>query len=856
MINLHGNGVFFDLQIGNNRLTDEIVKRYDVEVFSFRAVYTAGIAIPTYQFHISANNEKFLRTFNLMNDAKMWIGTSPDKMDCFELDIVGHHVKQDAQLSRFVLYCGATLKKGNLNSKLLEMTGDEAWSTTAIDAMRSSWDKNIGTGVDFRTHPSNSAVKSIFKRHKRTLPNFLAELQLYSDVGSSFPLTTINKDGELVITDFQTELRKANSLVGNVNLRTVPVLAPSDPKTLKAGQIPYIGMPEQVSYKSYVNRALSYTQVTTRNTLTGENETKATSIADFTSTWNVNRLSTSTADMVNPIDQQTAEINNVLVDNEHPAELIDVMLHNKTEILKMSSISVKVVVVGEYLNSINVLDIVKLKTGIVEDKMSGLYIVEAIEQGFVYGGAFANILWLCRENENDVQNLVANSKNRLGLKQLNISPAIKANLINATRLSRRALIGARMVLDGQYITNYENYLISMKTNALTSFNLYNTQIDLNSTQGAVRTAQAAGTKLLLGGISKFVSSPYDTILHSAVTGKLNGYTSSVYSLFMSLLSALFGPDIYSCLSQIYGDLFLFNTFLSTYDFSIDRLLGRSNDYYFKSASSGDIVFKETPSGDIVYEVTGTGEKLTAVTSEVNNVRLTGNSKITTTEAIVAEIQSTIPPSVDLPIPEIDLDDSDLVKPKNELKDEIIDIIIDDLVDKGYIYDDNSPDIAAGIGKVLKANGEAVTPAEARTEMASASSLKSMLKGTVTFDLNTAKKISNATGSTINTRHWGTFSSFEELTTFNLLKGYVERYKSVACTKRLSIKGGQRLYIALPSRETNIKFYINSSRVDMVPVDVDGLGYKDASGKEIPYTVYYSIDGYNSNNVLLEIRKEV
>jgi hypothetical protein len=40
------------------------------------------------------------------------------------------------------------------------------------------------------------------------------------------------------------------------------------------------------------------------------------------------------------------------------------------------------------------------------------------------------------------------------------------------------------------------------------------------------------------------------------------------------------------------------------------------------------------------------------------------------------------------------------------------------------------------------------------------------------------------------------------------------------------------------------------------VEVDGLGYFDSRKHLIPYTIYYTPEGYNSSNVTLELRKEI
>ena len=43
---------------------------------------------------------------------------------------------------------------------------------------------------------------------------------------------------------------------------------------------------------------------------------------------------------------------------------------------------------------------------------------------------------------------------------------------------------------------------------------------------------------------------------------------------------------------------------------------------------------------------------------------------------------------------------------------------------------------------------------------------------------------------------------------------------------------------------------------MNEMELEDIGYFTSAGKPIPYTIYYTTDGYNSNSVTLELRKEI
>ena len=96
----------------------------------------------------------------------------------------------------------------------------------------------------------------------------------------------------------------------------------------------------------------------------------------------------------------------------------------------------------------------------------------------------------------------------------------------------------------------------------------------------------------------------------------------------------------------------------------------------------------------------------------------------------------------------------------------------------------------------------------------------------------------------------------ELLGFIITQGFSDKYRTVNCTKRISAKAGKRIFVALPASEKAVKFYINSERVIMNEMELEDIGYFTSAGKPIPYTIYYTTDGYNSNSVTLELRKEI
>ena len=133
-------------------------------------------------------------------------------------------------------------------------------------------------------------------------------------------------------------------------------------------------------------------------------------------------------------------------------------------------------------------------------------------------------------------------------------------------------------------------------------------------------------------------------------------------------------------------------------------------------------------------------------------------------------------------------------------------------------------------------------------------MKEILSGTVAFDSVASTKIQRTVGTDLKVRFWGTFDTEDDLLTFKIIKGFTDKYRTVNATKRLHVRGGKRVFVALPASETNVRFYINSNRVTMNEMDIPDLGYYGLFNKPIPYIIYYTTEGYNSNNVVIELRK--
>lgn len=847
MIQIEGSQVYIDIEIDGQRLTDSFVKQNSIEVFAFRMALSAGFAVPVVSMIIGSSSLAYLNKFKEINNAKVYIGTSANEMESFDWEIVGRDIKGAPTDSLFTIHTGGVITKGNLNSMFLKDKLDEYYEGTALECLTKAWKKEIKTDVDSNIEQTKD-ISRRYKRNQMTQNYYFVDMFSHVDIRPSFPLATIDKNCNLVLRDFQ-KLKK-NGFVHEFTYARHPMPTTVSSKlSVKADVIPYIGKPEVVSYKTFANRFCGYKQLTGVNTDTGKMSTIAVSIMGDEEGWATNTLATTMANESSAIEHKFGDSQGITISEDTPESYWATAMHNKEHSANMSSVQCKIIVEGKYLPNVKVLDLVKLST-LRDTKVAGLYIIEALEIGFVKGSPLATVVWMCRDNFNDVENNRSKQSKFLNTKGLKISPSKKASIINAVRSSRRGLIHAHNIIDKTYANEWCRHLISLKTAAVTNFWIFGNSVDLQDKMSRATSLRNTGSILLNKAVNKFVAPPFSYTLFNGLTGN-----ATLQNLFFSIISAVLGADLYDEFNGLVGDLIMFDQFLDNYTTTLSKSANRtavsdSGKTQPESEALQEYVsFTESSDGTINYTKEPNADMDTSMNIEDKKQIVTN---------IVEEINDIIPDNVDIPIVDVTLEDSEAIMPRDEIKEIIVDEIVEDLIEKGYVYDSEVVDNAteSSIIKVIKPDGTVISATEAKKTMLSSKDLKKMLMGEVLFDSVAATKIKKTIGEELKIRHWGTFTSEDDLLSWIITQGFMDKYRTVNATKRMSVRSGKRIFIALPASEKRVKFYINSERVIMNELEMDEIGYFTPNNKPIPYIIYYTMEGYNANNVLVEMRKEV
>lgn len=839
MIRLTENNIYFDIRIGNTSLDDSFVKTNGIEIIGFRIVYTAGLALPTVNLIMITTNKDYSDKFRGTNNITFVIGTDPMKLDTFEVYPVGNAIKPSKGGEQYLINWGGVFTKNLLDTTFLTEKNDGYYQGSALNVLMKAWKENTNCGVRNECPEEIYPLVRPYRRQDKQINLFLADVLTHVDLRPSFPLVTIDKNCNLLIRDFQT-LKKIGPKV---------TFAPANKKSIKDGEIGYASSPSTHSFKTYSNRKVNIKEIGGRNVTTGKLEKTADSLKKK---WAINKLANTNSNEDNPREHKVAKVENAFINSETPMTYHEVGLHNRYNLIDMSSVQTNIRVENTYLNNIEVLDLVNLKTDKAEDPISGQYIVEAIEQGFVRGTGFSNIIWMCRENNNDVERSLADPYANYAQGYLTIDSATKAKIASAVSMSRKGLAHVRGYMDGTYIREWEKHLVTMRYSALSNFNFFGSTLDLNSGKSTIATLKNNGAVLFNKLLRMFIKDPYASLFINVAMKD-----QTTLNLFTGLLQLLFGAELYANFYQIVADLIYFDEFLDNYKIVVNQADKILQPDYVEEFLSGRSPVKESVTGEFIADLFRDEEFKNNLPNYRRDMTtmVTPDEKVQTTAKVVNSIKQNIPSNVDIPIPEITLSDSDAIKPIPEITDIIVNEITNSLIEKGYVYDSmvvDGPASAEAI--IIKPDGTKITAAEAKSTMVSSNMLKQMLSGTISFDTLSAKKIEATIGNTMRIRHWGAFSSENELVEHLIKRAFTDKYKTLNCTKRISVLGGKRIFVALPASEENVIFYINSERVIMGQMSYEDMGYRDARGYSIPYIIYYTPESYNNSNVMLEMRK--
>ena len=481
---------------------------------------------------------------------------------------------------------------------------------------------------------------------------------------------------------------------------------------------------------------------------------------------------------------------------------------NRVRLNYLSGVSGYITLVG-LRDDIELLTLVQVKD--VSDADNGKYIVFDKRYRVVHGSQFLTYVFLCRDNTNNLERYILEEERK------NAFDRFKSEIQNfytLVRNLRKYVVMARYMIDGSLYRDIIKFATSLKTDLLSSFTVMGIALDFNDTNALFNSMKSIGNGLINNIVKTYLPAPFNQTLQNFAL-----QDPSLKKMVSDLLAYHAPSDLRYLITEING-------LLTDITSGLNRVAKDANRQQKASSTSTNYIdnksttFKDTPQG-VVEVITKENTEMNAeqeVQRRVDNIiqQFIDNTK-----------------DLDLPMPIIELTEDQKLLNDIDLEKLLAGFVEADLADKGYLTNIKSAVQADNSNRDVN--------------------FTDVLTGTATVGFRTINTVKNNVGITLYDRYYGVFNTPTDLTNFYITDQFHDMYKTVEFQRLVSARKGERIFIALPMREADLKFFINSTSVAMEVMSNIDLGVRTSSGSIVYYNVYMSPKGYNSNSNLVEVR---
>lgn len=815
--------VYVDIKIvGSNK--NNILNQDNMRVLQITE--TAGASLPYAWIRFFTFESNLADFFQENNTIEITMGTSPQDCDTFQMFMLDGTKDQDPSGSGWIIdIAGFLYSNAYMVGKF-----SEAYAGNSLIAIRRALQKYLGKDIvtDIKTVKENQVN---WMQTQETLCSFVNKTLLHMDIRPSFPLYAFDKFGNFRIRDYQEVLKE-------------PPKFTFSPAPSEKGEIQYVNNFNVDSYKASYNLYSGYNKVTEIC-----DATKGT--PKYVVDQNVPILASSTqSEQLKSGNRIT--LNRVNSPNVHKT-YNEAFAHNANKLLSLSSMEGCLQLVGSYHKEIAPIDLVQVITEHTtgsEGTLGGLYLVDTIVTHVSFVPAnISTYVYVTRDNKNNVENYIT-----LEPKKIVIRHNFLEELNNAVADLRTAAAVCSSIMDGSYLNRLRDYATSSKNSLMRIFSIAGVTIDLKAQKDLLKNFLLVGNSLMNTLLSMILPSELFNIFKDYLVMK-----PTLKESLSKAVTEVVPPALQDIVQRL-----------------IDSI-GRTHNTLNSIAEDNGVTVKgesKVPSVPVEENINDEGDRVTPILDDFEN-----NTS-----------------GLDIPFPLIELTDEQNLMPENELRDYIADQTIENLTELGYMDGIDPNDLKnvllgeeANFALINQLNKNAGNISNYRfwgTFGPSNEALYAWVSGenvvyTKTPQIGEYTRFYNDNYSpyagtdfrvkqNLNQSYSVYYGDEEaqrdekldvnsnalvQLTSFYINDSFKDRYKTIPCTKLISALKNARIFFACPKKEDDIKFYINSKRVilDSFPID---LGYKDIYGNTIPYLVYYTSTGYNSNSVLFEVRQGV
>lgn len=821
------SNVYLEIKVkGSDR---EGIVSYDM-LQRFQLVETAGASLPYICFAFATFDKSLANLFMENNEVIVSLGETKEKANSFTLHAPTSEKDTDPSNNSWTIYYAGFIGSNEfmVNKGICkEYPGNSLMVAKQVIKEFAGGNPTVDTDIE-KTNENQVIWRQLYTPSNA----FLVDTLLHMDIQPSFPLFSFDKFGTFHIRDFNK-------------------LRDSEPQWVFTPFIPngntelqYINNFNCKSYKSSYNLYSGYDKVTEINKVTSDTY-------DNIITENVPILA-STKETEHLGSGNRMALNKIQSDNVHNT-YIEAYAHNTNCLMSLSSILGCVELIGYHPN-LKPTDLIFIKmdgNSASDMSMEGKFLIDTIVVT-LDKGIIKTYVYATRDNNNNIENFVAEKK----APYMKITKKAMQRLANSVSKARRAIAAASQIFDGTFLKYCTNYVTTTKVNLLRMFSVSGVMVNFNTQALFLQSLLFQGNALMNILINMIFPRSIASILRNFLIDKPSK---------SHLVSKYIDENVPVEIQGLVYDL-------------IDSLVG-VEDSLNSIAEDNNITVREIPT------VAQTDNSSYNETEDRINTILTDFENNTT--------------GLDIPLPIVELTEDQELLATNDLEDLIANETILNLEELGYmdgVDKDTFKDILLGnvpinfdiINKINENAGNRFNFRYWGTYGAIDDALYAWAVGdnlvyTKRAELDVYSRLYNDDASPYmgtefkleeeDDKYLITYTDIEgevfvaerneekdinsnalvQLTDYFITKGYKDRYRTIPCTKLISATRNARLYFACPETEENLKFYINSKRVNLKSFPID-LGLRTPAGVKIMYNVYYTETGYNSNSTMLEVRQ--
>lgn len=825
-----GKNAFLDIRVKESNKRN-LINYENLKIFQFRL--TAGASLPWVIFSFYTTDQEVADLFIQNNKIEVTFGVTEEEADTYVVSTFARCKDTDKSGSAWTIIVAGFI--GDAPSYMISEYVCESYNGNSLMVVEQVLKKYFGENNAVETDIEKTNENQVtWRQTYETSSSFVVSTLLHMDIRPSFPLFTFDRKGKFYVRDFK-KLQEAG-----YQWKFTPY-----PNISSSNEIQYLNNFNIENYKSTYNLYSGYNKL-------AEIPKISKGIPEHILVDNkIPTLASSEETEINQSGNRVS-LNRIQSDNVHNT-YEEAFVFNTDKLVSLSSMLGTLVLRG-YYPELKPTDLVYIETDKKmgsDSTLEGLYLIDSIVIApDIRRGRVLTYVYVTRDNENNVENYITQKP-----QGVNVTKKFLQDLVNAVSEARVAMATCAQIMDGTFLGYVGYFLTATKVNLLRMFSISGIALDFTAQARLIQTLLCSGNAIMNALISMLFPDFIATTLRDFLLNKPTSKT-------------------------------LLNKYITDYvPFEVQGIVSSLVDSLYKVNSSLNSIAEEN--GITVREIPAVPKENSSYNEPENKIA-----------GIIQEFENNTT-GLDIPFPIITLSESQALMPYEEIKDLVASETISNLEELGYmdgVDTEEFKEILLGetpidfeiINQINRNAGYRYNYRFWGTYGPSNQALYAWTceYGTIYTkqqELNDYTRLYNEEyapyvgDNFIVDKVDGVYlikyvteneesviaerdeskdiisNALAQLTNYYITKGFKDAYRTIPCTKLISATGNARLYFACPQSEENLKFYINSRRVELESFPID-LGYEDVYGEKVMYNVYYTTSGFNSNSTMLEVRQ--